>query len=160
MTLTCEITDADSAASIISCFAACLSRPIHRLPDAPYGRSWLVPFTCLTPVFNKIRSPSAVWMLKVCTGAMASPKIVNTLSEGFCPSQLHSKTHLAGLQIVSEMLETISEEMSDPTGEAESSLTKADSFAEDQSSPEASPEPPSNHERCIQVSFTHMTLPA
>ena len=56
------------------------------------------------------------------------------------------------------MLETISEEMSEPTGEAESSLTKADSFAEDRSSPEASPEPPSDHERCIQVSLIHGKL--
>ena len=56
------------------------------------------------------------------------------------------------------MLETISEEMSEPTGEAESSLTKADSFVEDPSSPEASPEPPSDHERCIQVSVLHVSL--
>ena len=58
------------------------------------------------------------------------------------------------------MLETISEGMSDPTGEAESSLTKADSFAEDRSSPETSPELASDHERCIQVSSAHMILQA
>ena len=62
------------------------------------------------------------------------------------------------LQIVSEMLETISEEMSEPTGEAESSLTKADSFAEDQSSPDTSVGLPSDHERCIQVRFMQTDL--
>ncbi len=66
--------------------------------------------------------------------------------------RLRILTDLVVSQIVSEMLETISEEMSEPTGEAESSLTKADSFAEDRSSPEMSPELPSDHERCIQVS--------
>ena len=56
------------------------------------------------------------------------------------------------------MLETISEEMSEPTGEADSSLTKADSFAEDQSSPDTSSGLPSDHERCIQVSFTQVNI--
>lgn len=55
------------------------------------------------------------------------------------------------MQIVSEMLETISEELSEPTGEMDPGLIKADSYAEGQSSPDSCAGLPSDHDRCIQV---------
>lgn len=57
----------------------------------------------------------------------------------------------------SQMLETISEELSEAAGEADApdaalGLAQADSFAEGQSSPGSSAWlGPSDHERCIQV---------
>ena len=55
------------------------------------------------------------------------------------------------MQIVSEMLETISEELSEPTGEIEPGLIRADSYLEGQSSPDSCAGLPSDHDRCIQV---------
>ena len=56
------------------------------------------------------------------------------------------------MQIESQMLETISEELSEANGDMDNGLGKADSFPEGQSSPNSSAGLPSEHERCIQVS--------
>ena len=63
------------------------------------------------------------------------------------------------MQIESQMLETISEELSEANGDMDNGLGKADSFAESQSSPNSSAGLPSEHERCIQVIFSLLSEP-
>ena len=56
------------------------------------------------------------------------------------------------MQMVSEMLETISEELSEAMGEPDAScLPTADSFPQGQSSPSSSVGLSPDHDRCIQV---------